>query len=223
MYREDDDGFLTQVSPQEEYQINMKKKEIFSAFMQAQQDFAPALKKQVNSHFRSKYADLASCIDAVIDALHKHGLALMQVPHESESGITVETLFLHKSGQVLSGGKFHVPAQKQDPQGYGSALTYARRYGLMSACGIAPEDDDGNAASAPVATPKAIAKPSPKPETNIKSEVDLYDASLAIRESEDIDVLKAIFGDAYRKATKDEQVILKKCYDTRKLELENSK
>ena len=47
----------------------------------------------------------------------------------------------------MSGGKLHVPASKQDPQGYGSALTYARRYSLMSACGIAPEDDDGNAAS----------------------------------------------------------------------------
>jgi hypothetical protein len=48
---------------------------------------------------------------------------------------------------MLECGKLHVPASKQDPQGYGSALTYARRYSLMAACGIAPEDDDGNAAS----------------------------------------------------------------------------
>jgi hypothetical protein len=54
---------------------------------------------------------------------------------------------LHESGESLSSGKLHVPAAKQDPQGYGSALTYARRYSLMAACGIAPEDDDGNAAS----------------------------------------------------------------------------
>jgi hypothetical protein len=59
----------------------------------------------------------------------------------------VETVFVHESGEMLECGKLHVPAAKQDPQGYGSALTYARRYSLMAACGIAPEDDDGNAAS----------------------------------------------------------------------------
>ena len=61
--------------------------------------------------------------------------------------MTVETVFVHESGEMLECGKLHVPASKQDPQGYGSALTYARRYSLMAAAGIAPEDDDGNAAS----------------------------------------------------------------------------
>ena len=70
--------------------------------------------------------------------------------------MTVETVFLHESGEALRCGKLHVPASKQDPQGYGSALTYARRYSLMTACGIAPEDDDGNAASK---TPAAVTKP----------------------------------------------------------------
>jgi hypothetical protein len=50
---------------------------------------------------------------------------------------------------MISGGKLHVPATKQDAQGYGSAMTYARRYSLQAACGIAPEDDDGNHASRP--------------------------------------------------------------------------
>ena len=59
----------------------------------------------------------------------------------------METLFIHESGETLSAGRLHVPATKQDAQGYGSALTYARRYSLMAACGIAPEDDDGNAAA----------------------------------------------------------------------------
>jgi len=59
----------------------------------------------------------------------------------------VETVFIHESGEMMECGKLHVPAAKQDPQGYGSALTYARRYSLMAACGIAPEDDDGNAGS----------------------------------------------------------------------------
>jgi len=72
---------------------------------------------------------------------------MMQQTAESSDGVIVETLFLHESGESLRSGRLHVPAAKQDPQGYGSALTYARRYSLMAACGIAPEDDDGNAAS----------------------------------------------------------------------------
>jgi hypothetical protein len=66
-----------------------------------------------------------------------------------DAGVTVETVFVHESGEMLECGKLHVPAAKHDPQGYGSALTYARRYSLMAACGIAPEDDDGNAGSKP--------------------------------------------------------------------------
>ena len=71
------------------------------------------------------------------------------------------TVFLHTSGETLSSGPLHVPASKNDPQGYGSALTYARRYSLMAACGIAPEDDDGNAASKPVTYAKP-SKPAPR-------------------------------------------------------------
>lgn len=120
---------------------------IAAAFVKAQQGFAPALKTNTNPHFRSKYVALDGCIEAVIDALNSNGIALLQPCHEDQTGVTVETIFLHESGEMLSGGKLHVPAPKQDPQGYGSALTYARRYSLMSSCGIAPEDDDGNAAS----------------------------------------------------------------------------
>lgn len=120
---------------------------IAAALVKAQKEFGPALKEKTNPAFRSKYADLGSCIEAVIDGLNNNGIMLMQPCHEVESGVTVETIFIHESGETLSAGKLHVPAVKQDPQGYGSALTYARRYSLMSACGIAPEDDDGNAAS----------------------------------------------------------------------------
>ena len=119
--------------------------EIAKAFVAAQKEFAPALKNSTNPHFKSQYVDLAGCIEAVLDALHNHGLALIQKTHECESGVKVETVFLHESGEEMSGGIIHVPADKQTPQGYGSALTYARRYSIMSATGIAPEDDDGNA------------------------------------------------------------------------------
>jgi hypothetical protein len=85
----------------------------------------------------------------VIEGLNSAGIALVQRTSLDDAGVTVETVFVHESGEMLECGKLHVPAAKHDPQGYGSALTYARRYSLMAACGIAPEDDDGNAGSKP--------------------------------------------------------------------------
>lgn len=129
-------------------------KNIATALVKAQQAFGPALKTSTNPHFRSRYADLSACVEAVIEGLNSAGIALIQRTSEDNTGVTVETVFIHESGEMLECGKLHVPAAKQDPQGYGSALTYARRYSLMAACGIAPEDDDGNLASRkPVATP----------------------------------------------------------------------
>lgn len=122
-------------------------KTIAAAFVKAKKSFGPALKDKNNPAFRSKYADLGACIDAVEDALLANGIALIQETFEDATGVTVETVLLHESGEERRCGRLHVPASKQDPQGYGSALTYARRYSLMAACGIAPEDDDGNAAS----------------------------------------------------------------------------
>jgi hypothetical protein len=122
-------------------------KQIATALVKAQKAFGPALKSSTNPHFRSRYADLSACVEAVIEGLNEAGIALIQRTSEDHVGVTVETVFIHESGEMLECGKLHVPASKQDPQGYGSALTYARRYSLMAACGIAPEDDDGNAAS----------------------------------------------------------------------------
>jgi hypothetical protein len=147
---------------------------IATAMVKAQKEFGPALKSSTNPYFTSKYADLAACVEAVIDALNNNGIALIQKCHESDTGVNVETLLLHESGESLSCGVLHVPASKQDPQGYGSALTYARRYSLMAACGIAPEDDDGNAASRTArnpldSIPKLAGVPIPSP----KEKVDL--------------------------------------------------
>ena len=124
-----------------------EQKNIYAAFVKAQQGFAPALKSSINPHFKSRYADLAACVEAVIDSLNANGIGLVQKSHPDDTGVTIETLFVHTSGESMSGGTLHVPASKHDAQGYGSALSYARRYSLMAACGIAPEDDDGNAAT----------------------------------------------------------------------------
>lgn len=120
---------------------------VYAAFVKAQRAFGPALKAHTNPVYRSKYADLSACIEAVIDGLHEAGFALVQRTEEREGGAVVETVFLHESGEEISGGKLYVPATKPDAHGYGSALTYARRYSLLAACGLAPEDDDANKAT----------------------------------------------------------------------------
>ena len=137
---------------------------VSAALVKAQKAFGPALKSSTNPHFKSRYADLSACVEAVIDALNDNGIALIQRNIECESGVCVETVFVHESGESLSSGPLHVPAAKQDPQGYGSALTYARRYSLMAACGIAPEDDDGNAATSAKNAQKPASKPDPAQE-----------------------------------------------------------
>lgn len=178
---------------------------IAAAFVKAQKGFAPALKTSTNPHFKSRYADLAACVEAVIDALNAAGIALMQKTHESESGVMVETTFIHESGEIMSGGRLHIPAQKHDAQGFGSALSYARRYSLMAACGIAPEDDDGNAAS--------------KPKAQKPRGVDLDDVLVAMREAPTLEALKKIFGDAWKIAAPDEQKTMQSSYERLKNEL----
>ena len=124
-------------------------KQIAAAFVKAQKAFGPALKTSTNPHFRSKYADLSNCIEAVIGALNDNGIGLMQRTYECKDGVMVETMFVHESGEVMECGLLHVPASKHDAMGFGSALTYARRYSLLTASGLSPDDDDGVAASRP--------------------------------------------------------------------------
>lgn len=123
-------------------------KELFSAYAKAFPEIEGALKDSTNPHFKSKYADLTSTTMAIKPALAKYGLSFVQISHIAEGGVCVETLIMHSSGESLSCGKFYAPATKQDAQGYGSAMTYARRYSLSAAFGVCPEDDDGNAAVA---------------------------------------------------------------------------
>ena len=134
-------------------------KNIATALVKAQKAFGPALKTATNPHFKSRYADLSACVEAVMEGLNDNGIALIQKCYDCANGVMVETMFVHESGEMLECGILHVPASKQDPQGYGSALTYARRYSLMAACGIAPEDDDGNAASKKVEKPTVLIAP----------------------------------------------------------------
>ena len=121
---------------------------IATALAFAQMEMGRAMKDSANPHFKSKYADLASVQDACMGALNRHGIAVIQPTHSTETGERyVVTRFLHTSGETLD-CMIPLIIGKNDMQGLGSAITYARRYGLMSLAGIAPEDDDGNAAVA---------------------------------------------------------------------------
>lgn len=164
------------------FQVTPVGKQIAAAFVKAQLAFGPALKSSTNPHFRSKYADLSACVEAVIDALNKNGIALMQKTYECKDGVMVETVFIHESGEVMECGLLHVPASKHDAQGFGSALTYARRYSLQAACGIAPEDDDGNAASK---------------KTTVDSNL-MADHLVAIQDAKTSDELKKAYTEAYK-------------------------
>ena len=118
-----------------------------------------AVKGKTNPAFRSKYADLAAVVDAIKPALAEHGLWFRQVTHPADGGVCIETIIHHSSGEWLACGPLFVPASKQDAQGFGSALTYCRRYSLMAAFGVPAEDDDANAAVA--------SKPQQKPAERI--------------------------------------------------------
>lgn len=157
----------------------MANEKVYAAFVKAQQCFAPALKSSVNPHFKSRYVDLAGCVEAVIDALNANGIGLIQRTFADTSGVTVETVFIHESGESIECGKLHVPASKNDAQGYGSALTYGRRYSLMAACGIAPEDDDGNAAAKPYTPPAPKQRNFAKEKASIENSATLPDLKTA--------------------------------------------
>jgi hypothetical protein len=139
---------------------------IAKALAAAQMEMGKALKQSDNPHFRSKYADLGNVMDACMPALNKNGIAVVQTMQDE----TVITKLIHESGETL---ECPVPLLigKRDMQGLGSAITYARRYGLMALAGIAPEDDDGNAAAA--AGPKT--KKPPRPDLPADIEPDLPD------------------------------------------------
>ena len=123
-------------------------KELATALAKAQGEIKGAIKDADNPFFKSKYADLASVVEAIRAAFSKHGLSYSQGCEPSDKNeVRVETIILHASGEWLSNGVLCLPVTKADAQGFGSALTYARRYSLSAAVGVAPEDDDGNAAA----------------------------------------------------------------------------
>lgn len=107
----------------------------------------PGLERTNGAFKGSRYADLAAVRAAVIPVFAKHGLAVCQVPVVGQGTAGVETHLLHCSGEERPMGTLLLPVSKPDAHGYGSAITYARRYALQSiACVVGDDDDDGNGA-----------------------------------------------------------------------------
>jgi hypothetical protein len=128
----------------------------------AQADMGEVFKTANNPAFKSKYADLAAVVEAVVPALNKHGITLLQPISFDGDLVHVGTVLLHESGQWIR-CVHSIPLSKRDAHGIGSATTYGRRQGLSAMAGVAPEDDDGNAASAK--QPPNEGKAAPKPPT----------------------------------------------------------
>lgn len=150
-----------------------KLESLAKALAKAQSEMGAAIKNSTNPHFKSRYADLSAVFEACREALTKNGFAIVQRVANDGEGACVETMLLHSSGEWVS-DRCWLPVGQKTAQAYGSAITYARRYGLASLAGIATEeDDDGNAAStpshaqyrptppAPVSAPAPAAEPHP--------------------------------------------------------------
>jgi len=123
-----------------------------AALAKAQAELKPAPQDATNPHYNSKYADLKAVWESVRPVLAKYGLAVVQLPEAMSASKTVglTTRLIHESGQWIESTAC-IPIAKDDPHGFGSGLTYLRRYALASLLGVISEaDDDGN---------KAIKKP----------------------------------------------------------------
>jgi ERF superfamily len=123
---------------------------LVEALCKAQLEFAPVVKANINPQFKSKYADLATIIQATMPALAKNGLVVIQSPSAKGRELTMTTMLVHSSGEWIS-SELTLPATMRNEltaQTIGSACTYSRRYALQSVLGIAADlDDDAQEAS----------------------------------------------------------------------------
>jgi hypothetical protein len=160
-------------------------KELFSALCKAQAQIKGAVKDSTNPHFKSRYADLESVIEAMRAPFAANGLAFIQ--SASDDGMHMITTLVHSSGESIC-SRVPLIITKQDMQGVGSAITYARRYGLAAACGLSQTDDDGEAAVRNINAINAemvnrgatlVPKSTPKPAPVATPKTDRISADLA--------------------------------------------
>ena len=119
------------------------KKELFTALAKAQMEYLEP--KKTKKAYNYYYAPMEEIRKATCEALAANGLFVYQTPLSMDGEIGIKTIVGHSSGAFLEDG-FTVKLSKLDPQSIGSAISYFRRYSMMAALGLAPEDDDAQAA-----------------------------------------------------------------------------
>lgn len=174
-----------------------------AALAKAQGMMSHASKDAQNPHFRSRYADLAAVWSAVREPLSANGLSVVQTVAQGDGTVGVRSLLLHASGEWIC-SVLEMPVAQKTPQGYGSALTYARRYALAALVGIAQDDDDAEAAtrpSAPVLPPaqkrtpvprEQSPAPAPRPAAATPDDDPVERALIAIAEAQTADDLQPL-------------------------------
>lgn len=148
------------------------------ALAKAQGEMGAAAKDANNPHFKSRYADLASIMDACRAPLAKHGLAVSQLScRENDGSVGLTTILLHESGEFLGSSLTARPAQ-ENPQVVGSLLTYLRRYALAAIVGVVSDDDDGEAAAAPARKPAPRQEPPQAFQRDVAKVADTFGATV---------------------------------------------
>jgi hypothetical protein len=136
--------------------------ELAAALAKAQGEVGTVTKDSANPFFKSNYASLAAVWEATRPILSKYQLSVVQMPSHDEAGYYVETQLMHSSGQWIRSRTYMKPV-KDDPQGIGSLISYARRYALQAVTMICPDDDDGEVAMGRTAPQKPVEAPKPAP------------------------------------------------------------
>lgn len=163
-----------------------------ASLVAAQADARNATFDSVNPHFKNRYASLAEVIETMKPVLAKHGLAIVQMPAvRMDIGPVLMTRILHQSGEWIE-EEYPINPIKNDPQGFGSAITYARRYTLPGILMIASEeDDDGNVASAAPAPQRQTATATATAPRDVKAMVEAAKPKVDAATSKD--ELKAVW------------------------------
>ncbi len=134
-----------------------------------QAELDPIHKTEKNEHLRTTYADLNAVWQAIRAPLQAHGLLVLQEPSVDRRGALVHTTIYHVESGQWRLSTIYVPARKPDAQAFGSALSYGRRYGLLTVLGLLTTDDDGHAATAPPSSGRYVQAPAPQASDEVQS------------------------------------------------------
>jgi len=166
--------------------------ELAKALVATQATLTAAKKRSDNPFFHSSYADLATIWEVCRKPLSSNGLAVIQTTDIVNDQIILETTLLHISGQWIS-GKLAIKPVKPDPQGIGSAITYARRYALAAMIGITAEDEDDDAE-------KAMGRETETKELPQMTEAQSKKLYAIAKEKDIVDEIKAYIATTFGKA-----------------------